>query len=52
MTPALAARISAHPFFAALTDTQLAALAQDGTAVTFTAGERLFDEGGVADSSG
>ena len=49
MTDTAAARIAAHPFFAALTDTQLAALAQDGMAATFTAGERLFDEGGIAD---
>jgi CRP/FNR family transcriptional regulator, cyclic AMP receptor protein len=49
MTPAVAARIAAHPFFAALTDTQRAALAEDGMAVTFTAGQRLFDEGGIAD---
>jgi CRP/FNR family cyclic AMP-dependent transcriptional regulator len=49
MTAGLAERISAHPFFAALTDTQLAALAQDGIAVTVMAGERLFDEGGIAD---
>ena len=49
MTETVAARISAHPFFAALTDDQRAALAEDGAAVTFTAGERLFDEGGIAD---
>ena len=49
MTDTVAARISAHPFFAALTDPQRAVLAQDGTAVTFTAGKRLFDEGGIAD---
>ena len=49
MTGTVAARISAHPFFAALTDEQRAALAEDGAAVMFTAGERLFDEGGIAD---
>lgn len=49
MTGTVAARISAHPFFAALTDDQRAALAGDGTAVMFTVGERLFDEGGSAD---
>jgi CRP/FNR family transcriptional regulator, cyclic AMP receptor protein len=49
MTSTVAARISAHPFFAALTDTQRAALAEDGVIATFTAGERLFDEGGIAD---
>jgi len=49
MTSTVAARISAHPFFAALTDQQRAALARDGRAVTFTAGQRLFDEGGIAD---
>jgi CRP/FNR family transcriptional regulator, cyclic AMP receptor protein len=49
MTGTVAARLSAQPFFAALTDAQRAALAEDGTTVTFTAGERLFDEGGVAD---
>src|SRR6266571_8255754 len=49
MTGTVAARLSAQPFFAALTDSQRGALAEDGTAVTFAAGERLFDEGGVAD---
>ena len=49
MTGTVAARISAQPFFAALTDAQRAALAEDGVAVTFAAGQRLFDEGGVAD---
>jgi len=49
MTGAVAARISAHPFFAALTAEQRAALAGDGAAVAFAAGERLFDEGGIAD---
>jgi len=49
MTGTVAARISAHPFFAALTDEQRAALAGDAAAVMFTAGERLFDEGGSAD---
>jgi CRP-like cAMP-binding protein len=49
MTGTVAARISAHPFFAALTDQQRAALAADGKAVTFTSGQRLFDEGGSAD---
>jgi CRP/FNR family transcriptional regulator, cyclic AMP receptor protein len=45
----VAARISAQAFFAALTDTQRAALAEDGIAVTFAAGQLLFDEGGIAD---
>jgi CRP/FNR family transcriptional regulator, cyclic AMP receptor protein len=49
MTGTVAARISAHRFFAALTDRQRAALAEDGAAMTFTAGDRLFDEGGRAD---
>ena len=49
MTGTVAARIAAQPFFAALTDTQRAALAEDGVAVTFAAGQRLFDEGGIAD---
>lgn len=49
MTPALAARISAHPFFAALTSQQHAMLAEDGIPVMFTAGERVFAEGGIAD---
>jgi CRP-like cAMP-binding protein len=49
MTGPLAARISAHPFFAALTDAQLAALSEDAVTETFTAGQRLFDEGGIAD---
>ncbi len=46
MTGTVAARISDHRFFAALSDEQRAALAEDGVAVTFTAGQRLFDEGG------
>jgi CRP-like cAMP-binding protein len=49
MTGTIAGRISAHPFFAGLTDEQRAALAGDGRAVMFTAGERVFDEGGSAD---
>ena len=49
MTGTVTARISAHRFFAGLTDEQRAALAGDGKAVMFTAGERLFDEGGSAD---
>jgi CRP/FNR family transcriptional regulator, cyclic AMP receptor protein len=49
MTGTVAARISAQPFFGALTDQQRAALAMEGAAVTFTAGDRLFDEGGRAD---
>jgi hypothetical protein len=49
MTGTVAARLSAQTFFAGLTDSQRGALAEDGTAVTFAAGERLFDEGGIAD---
>ena len=49
MTGTVAARLSAQPFFAALTGTQRAALAEDGITETFTAGERLFHEGGIAD---
>ena len=49
MTGTMGARISAHPFFAALTDTQRAALAEDAITESFTAGQRLFDEGGIAD---
>lgn len=49
MTGTVAARLSAQPFFAALTDSQRKALAEDGAAVTFPAGKRLFEEGGVAD---
>src|ERR1700752_606438 len=49
MTGTVAARISANPIFAPLTDEQRRALAGDGAAVMFTAGERLFDEGGSAD---
>jgi CRP/FNR family transcriptional regulator, cyclic AMP receptor protein len=49
MTGTVTTRISAQPFFAVLTDAQRGVLARDGTAVTVTAGERLFDEGGVAD---
>ncbi len=48
MTDTVAARIAAHPFFAAFTGEQRAALAGDAV-VTFAAGERLFDEGGRAD---
>ena len=49
MTGTVAALLSAQPFFAALTGSQREALAEDGTAVMVAAGERLFDEGGVAD---
>jgi len=49
MTGTVAGRISAHRFFAALADGQRATLAEDGAAVTFTGGQRLFDEGGRAD---
>ena len=49
MTSTVAARISAHPFFAALTGEQQEMLAEHGTPVAFTAGQRLFAEGGVAD---
>ena len=49
MTGTMGARISAHPFFGVLTDAQLAALAEDAITETFTAGQRLFDEGGIAD---
>lgn len=49
MTGTVTERISAHPFFAALTGDQRAALAENGAAVRFSAGERLFDEGGSAD---
>ena len=49
MTGTVAARISAHPFFAAFTDEQRAALAETASAAMFTAGERLFDEGRSAD---
>jgi CRP-like cAMP-binding protein len=49
MTGTVAARISAHPFCAAFTAEQCATLAGDGSVVMFTAGERLFDEGGSAD---
>ena len=49
MTGTVAGRISAHSFFAPLTPEQRTALAGDGAAVMFTAGQRLFDEGGIAD---
>jgi CRP/FNR family transcriptional regulator, cyclic AMP receptor protein len=49
MTGTVAARMSAHSFFAALTADQRTALAGDGAVVTFTVGQRLFDEGGIAD---
>jgi CRP-like cAMP-binding protein len=49
MTDQVAGRVSAHPFFARLTDEQLAALSGDGTPVAYAPGERIFAEGGVAD---
>lgn len=49
MTTTVAERISARPFFASLTDGQRAALAEDGTPVTFAAGARIFTEGEIAD---
>ena len=49
MTGTVTASLSAQPFFAELADSQREALAGDGTAVMVAAGERLFDEGGVAD---
>ena len=49
MTGTVAARVSVHPFFAAFSVEQRAALAGDGAAVTFPVGERLFAEGGSAD---
>jgi CRP-like cAMP-binding protein len=49
MMGTVTALISAHPFFAAFTDEQRTALAEHAVAVTFTAGERLFPEGGLAD---
>jgi CRP/FNR family cyclic AMP-dependent transcriptional regulator len=50
MTGTVAARLSAQPFFAVLTEAERGALAEDGTVVAFAAGERPFDEGGVADT--
>jgi CRP-like cAMP-binding protein len=41
--------MSAHPFLAGLTVEHRAALTGDGTARTYTSGERIFAEGGVAD---
>jgi len=49
MTDQVFGRVSAHPFFARLTDQQLAALSGDGTPVAYGRGERIFAEGGVAD---
>ena len=49
MSSNVAERISAHPFFAALTDQQRSTLAEDGTPVTFAAGARIFTEGEIAD---
>jgi CRP/FNR family cyclic AMP-dependent transcriptional regulator len=49
MTSTVAQRIAAHPFFEPMTDGQRAALAEDGTPVTFAAGARIFTEGDVAD---
>jgi hypothetical protein len=37
MTGTVAAQLSAQPFFAALTDSQRGALAEDGTTVTLAA---------------
>jgi CRP/FNR family transcriptional regulator, cyclic AMP receptor protein len=49
MTDQVTGRVSAHPFFAQLTDEQLAALSGDGTPVAYGPGDRIFAEGGVAD---
>jgi CRP-like cAMP-binding protein len=49
MTTDLVARVSAQPFFAALSPTHLRALCADGTTAEYSAGERIFAEGGVAD---
>jgi CRP-like cAMP-binding protein len=49
VTGTVAERVSAHAFFLPLTDGQRAALAEDGAAVTFAAGDRVFTEGGIAD---
>lgn len=42
-------RVSAHPFFAALSTEHLAALSGAGTEMTYRPGERIFAEGGTAD---
>ena len=49
MTDQVTERVLTHPFFAALTEEQLAALSGDGRTVAYGAGERIFAEGGQAD---
>ena len=49
MTEQVIGRVSTHPFFAKLTEEQLAALSDDGRPVAYRPGERIFAEGGVAD---
>ncbi len=49
MTDQVNARVSTHPFFAELTEEQVAALSGDGRPVAYGPGERIFAETGVAD---
>lgn len=46
----IAARLAAHPFTTGLTGSQLARLATAASPVELATGERVFDEGGPADS--
>jgi CRP/FNR family cyclic AMP-dependent transcriptional regulator len=49
MTDDLAVRVGGQPFFAGLTPAHLRALCEDGVAVSYAQGERIFAEGGAAD---
>ncbi len=49
MSLPVAARVAAHPFFAALTGEQHALLAECAVPAVFEAGTRIFSEGGAAD---
>jgi CRP/FNR family cyclic AMP-dependent transcriptional regulator len=49
MSADLVARVSAQPFFTALTPAHLRDLCADGTPVSYAPGKRIFAEGGVAD---
>lgn len=49
MTMTLAERVSAHPFLADMAAEHRQVLAADALVVSFTAGERVFAEGSIAD---
>jgi CRP-like cAMP-binding protein len=49
MNGGVLARVAHLPFFAGLTPEQLRQLCEDGRAVSYQPGERIFAEGGVAD---